>query len=165
MKLVIDNDEGRLPYSHLLYLQEVFQTAARVLHLDSVQGTVKVRTQKPTNVFWCTKCKAFHSGVGTAGATDPEIYPGNEMHIRIYDHGEQNDPGETLAHELVHVRDALAGRLVGLGHGANMWDRRYYSADFCERNYMDLPWEVRARAGADQIMEQFAREQGLAKAA
>ncbi len=55
----------------------------------------------------------------------------------------------TLAHELVHVKQIVSGKLKDVGDGSKRWNGKVYHRD---TPYLEQPWELQAYAKQELVM-------------
>ncbi len=55
----------------------------------------------------------------------------------------------TLAHELVHVKQIVSGKLKSSGEGHKIWNGKFFHKD---TPYLEQPWELQAYAKQELVM-------------
>lgn len=55
----------------------------------------------------------------------------------------------TLAHELVHVKQIISGKLKSDGDGNKVWNGKFFHKD---TPYLEQPWELQAYARQELVM-------------
>ena len=97
---------------------------------------------------------------GDAIWEDDERYP-NEFHIRADASQPLRRVLETIAHEMVHVKQYAKGELVDLSRcGSTKWQNEVINKD---TNYWDLPWEVEAHGKELGLFIRWAEDNKLGK--
>lgn len=51
---------------------------------------------------------------------------------------------ETLAHEMVHIKQYVTGQLSDLENGGTLWEGVTFPSDDSEDGYWNAPWEIEA---------------------
>jgi hypothetical protein len=81
-----------------------------------------------------TLCKTEHLG------TTIQVFPGLVL-VFIRDSLKLEELAETLAHEMVHVKQIFAGQLKVLKTGHRTWLGKKYKES---TPYLEMPWELQA---------------------
>lgn len=85
---------------------------------------------------------------------------GHQVHITINRKAGRSHQLHTLAHEMVHARQFIEGRLVQCGHGHFSWIGKTCH-DIRNTAYYDRPWEQEAETIGAQLYDSY-RKQSLA---
>lgn len=84
-----------------------------------------------------------------------------EFMIRLDSNLNERGLLETLAHELVHVKQYAKDEMKDLGNGNTRFAGKYYKN--WDINYWDQPWEIEAHGRERGLFEQWVDSENLAK--
>ena len=85
---------------------------------------------------------------------------GHQVHITINRKAGRSHQLQTLAHEMVHARQFIEGKLIQCGHNHFSWTDKI-CLDIRHTAYHDRPWEKEAETIGAQLYDCF-RKQSLA---
>lgn len=69
---------------------------------------------------------------------------------------------KTLAHELVHVKQWVEGRMFDFSDGRVIFHKKTYSKTWIRTSrYFDMPWEVEAMSNENDLLQKFRQQKEL----